>query len=329
MNIYDIARLTGVSTATVSRVLNNSGNVSKETREKITKVISENSFTPNVYARGLNTNSMNTIGVIVSNIADLYFSKAVSIIERELKKNGFDIILYCTGEDLDSTSKYISNLVSKKVDGIIFVGSKFKLIEKKTGLENISKEIPIAMINAEASSKKIISVLTDDKGAVCDTVKYLRSKGHKKFLYLYDTESPSGINKLEGFEAGISECNIAHDDKMIIKCPRDIAEAKKVVINEFTTNKDITAIVTSEDELAVGAVKACNKMKLRVGKDVAVTGYNNSILSLSTNPELTSIDNKLTTLCELAVKMILDCLDKQTITNKIKIDCELIIRQTT
>jgi LacI family transcriptional regulator len=328
MNIYDIAKLSGVSTASVSRVMNN-GNVSEKTKAKVLKVIEETTFSPNVYARGLNINSMKVIGVIVSDISDMYYSKAVSIIEKELKKNCYDIILYCTGNEIGNASKYLNLLMSKKTDGVIFVGSKFKVIEKKLSKDSLVSKIPIIMINTETSSKNIYSIMSDDKSAICDTLNYLFDKGHKNFLYLYDTETASGINKLEGFKKGLLDCNIPIEDSTIIKCQRNIEKAKRVVIETYHANKNISAIITSEDELAVGALKAANELGLNVPNKLAITGYNNSILSLSCTPELTSVDNKVSTLCEIAVKVLMDVLNNKSVANKININCELIKRKTT
>lgn len=327
MNIYDIASLSGVSTATVSRVLNN-GSVSKKTKDKVLKVMADTTFSPNVYARGLNLNSMKLIGVIVSDIADLYFSKAVSIIEKELKRNGYDIILYCTGDDIENTNKYIKLLKGKKTDGIIIIGSKFKGIEKKFHLDSFAQETPVIMINAESSSKNIYSLTTDDKAAVCETVEYLVRKGHTDFLYLYDAETASGLNKLDGFNKGLGDNNIPVEKGLVVKCQRDIEKAKIAVIDAYR-NHQFSAIVTSEDELAVGALKAAISLGLAVPGKIAITGYNNSILALSCTPELTSVDNKVSTLCELSVKVLMDVINKQPASNKIQVNCELIKRKTT
>lgn len=327
MNIYDVAKLSGVSTATVSRVINN-GSVSKKTRDKVMKVIAETTFSPNVYARGLNLNSMKLIGVIVSDIADMYFSKAVSILEKELKKSGYDIILYCTGDNIENTNKYINLLKGKKTDGVIIIGSKFKGIETKFDLNSLAQETPVIMINADASSKNIYSLTTDDKTAVCETVEYLVQKGHTDFLYLYDTETASGLNKLDGFIKGLGDNRIPLEKGLVIKCQRDIEKAKITVIDAYR-NHQFTAIVTSEDELAVGALKAAISLGLSVPDKIAITGYNNSILALSCTPELTSVDNKVSTLCELSVKVLMDAINKQPASNKIQINCELVKRKTT
>ena len=97
MNIYDIAKLSGVSIATVSRVVNGSPKVSGQTREKVLAVMEEYNYTPNVFARGLGLGSMQTIGIICPDVSDAYMARAVAFLERRLKEYGYDCILYCSG----------------------------------------------------------------------------------------------------------------------------------------------------------------------------------------------------------------------------------------
>ena len=99
--IYDISSKAGVSIATVSRVLNGSDKVSVQTKERVLQVIDECGYEPNAFARGLGTGSMKTIGILCADVADIYLANAVSFLERELRQNGFDTILNCTGHQLE------------------------------------------------------------------------------------------------------------------------------------------------------------------------------------------------------------------------------------
>lgn len=125
MTIYDISEKAGVSIATVSRVLNGSSNVSDKTKKKVLDVINQYEYTPNAFARGLGLNTMKTIGVMCADSSDLYLAKAIYFIEQKLRANGYDSILCCTGYELETEEKCLNLLISKKVDGIILVGSHF------------------------------------------------------------------------------------------------------------------------------------------------------------------------------------------------------------
>ena len=101
MNIYDIASKAGVSIATVSRVLNGKGNVSEKTKEHVLKIIEEMGYTPNIFARGLGLNSIKMVGILCSDVSDIYYATAVSTLEKELRRGGYDSLLCCTGDNIE------------------------------------------------------------------------------------------------------------------------------------------------------------------------------------------------------------------------------------
>ena len=125
MTIYDISEKAGVSIATVSRVLNGSSNVSEKTKKKVLDVIRQYEYTPNAFARGLGLNTMKTIGIMCADSSDLYLAKAIYYIEQLLRANDYGSILCCTGYELETKAASMNLLITKKVDGIILVGSNF------------------------------------------------------------------------------------------------------------------------------------------------------------------------------------------------------------
>ena len=123
MNIYDIAKLSGVSIATVSRVVNGSPRVSEKTKQKVLAVMEEAEYTPNVFARGLGLNSMKTIGILCPDISDQYMAEAVSHLEKRLHEYGYDCILSCSGSAQEAREHHTKLLLSKRIDTLILVGS--------------------------------------------------------------------------------------------------------------------------------------------------------------------------------------------------------------
>ena len=125
MTIYDISKKAGVSIATVSRVLNGSDKVRPATRKKVMDIIEKYDYTPNAFARGMGLHSVQTIGILCADSSDLFLAKAVYYLEQELQSNGYESLLCCTGYNLDIKKNYLNLILSKKVDGIILVGSNF------------------------------------------------------------------------------------------------------------------------------------------------------------------------------------------------------------
>ena len=176
MNIYDVSKKAGVSIATVSRVLNGKANVSEQSRKRVLKAMKELDYTPNIFARGLGLNTMKTIGIMCSDSSDAYLANAIYYIEQELRKNGYDSLLCCTGRDITTKKKYLDLLLSKRVDGIILVGSQFVFNEPDDDCSYIieaSSELPIILVNGYIDSPNIYCVLCDDYNAVYNVTSSL------------------------------------------------------------------------------------------------------------------------------------------------------------
>ena len=164
MTIYDISEKAGVSIATVSRVLNGSNNVSEKTKKKVLDVINQYEYTPNAFARGLGLNTMKTIGIMCADSSDPYLAKAIYYIEQKLRANGYDSILCCTGYDLDTKASSMNLLITKKVDGIILVGSNF-IYEKEDDNKYIlgaAGQVPVMLLNAAMDAPNVYSIVSDD-----------------------------------------------------------------------------------------------------------------------------------------------------------------------
>ena len=142
MTIYDIAKACGVSIATVSRVLNNSDKVSEKTRQKVLAVIQQQNYSPNPFARGLGLDSMKMIGLLCTDVSDAFYAKAVALVEHELKQRGLDMMLVCTGNDLNEKKKYIQFLLKKHVDAIILIGSPFREDGDNSHIAEAAREVP-------------------------------------------------------------------------------------------------------------------------------------------------------------------------------------------
>lgn len=327
MNIYDIANAAGVSIATVSRVLND-GVVGKDTREKVLRVMQEMGYTPNAFARGLGLGTMNTVGVVVSNIHDLYFAHALSVLEKKLRARGYDMILCCVGGGAAERKKYFDLLLAKHVDAVILIGSRFAARTTLPLVREMARRVPVICMGGELNIPRAYSVVCDDKAVVAAAVKTLYEKGYRSFLYLYDTVSPSGINKRKGFVQGLTQCGLDPHSAPSIRCERDIDRASAAIAQVFRQGARPDAIITAEDELAVGVLQFAAQKGLRVPQELAIVGYNNSILSRATQPQLSSVDNKVATMSEMAVQLLAGIFEDQNSPGKVTVQAQLVQRGT-
>lgn len=331
MNIYDVSEHAGVSIATVSRVLNGNPNVSEKTREKVMRVMDELGYTPNVFARGLGLNTMQTIGIMCSDSSDPYLANAIYYLERGLRSHNYDAILCCTGYDLDAKQKYFELLRSKRVDAIILAGSKFVEMRPKdnTYIIEAASELPIMLVNGYLEGDNIYSTVCDDHAAIYGAATQLLQAGRRRILYLYTSYSYSGVNKLEGYKDALKAWDIEPAEELIRQCPKDIAAAKDLLVSLKEQGLDFDAVITSDDSLAVGTVKYAHTEGISIPDELNIIGYNNSILSRCTDPEITSIDSKVEALCTTTINTLMGVFSGVNVPSRTTIASDLIKRKTT
>ena len=319
MNIYDIAEAAGVSIATVSRVIGGSDKVSAQTRERVQEIIEQTGFVPNPFARGLGLGSIKLIGLLCTDVSDIFFAQAVSNIEQQLRQYDLGTVLCCTGEKLSGKKQGLELLLSKKVDAIILIGSPLGADNDHAHLLEAAKQCPLIGINLYIDAPGIYGVLSDQKRAMYDNVNYLQKAGCSKIAYFYDRDSPANSAKLEGYRSAITDL----DERLIVQVKKDLDAAMEAADNLFATHQ-VDGILASEDILAVGAYKA---MVAR-GLDLPTIGFNNSIIARCATPPLTSMDNMLGSLCSIAVTQLMDVLKGKDVPRKISLACHLVERDT-
>ena len=329
MNIYEVAKMAGVSIATVSRVINNNPSVKQDTREKVKAVLREKEYLPNHIARSLAINETKTIGVMTTNVRDSYYAAAIYTIEQELKKLGYNVILCNTGTELRDKRDYLKILLQKKVDGIILVGSVFKEKDNNSHIYNAAASVPVVMLNSFLPGENVYSVVCDDGYGVARAVEWLYEKGHRNIVYLYDVLSFAGMSKLEGFREIMASLGLVIHPFGIVRVEQSIAGGYKGV--EILEQHEIpfTALIASEDIIAVGALKKLSEINKSIPKDVMVFGHNNSNIALCTSPELSSIDSKVETIAVLAARTLFQVLNNKEASTKTVVLPELVIRGST
>lgn len=335
MNIYDISKKTGVSIATVSRVINGSANVSEKTRAKVLAAIDELGYTPNVFARGLGLNTMKTIGIMCADSSDPYLARAVYHIEQDLRKNNYDSLLSCTGYDHDVKEKCMAMLLSKRVDAVVLVGSNY--IEKddrqNSYIKNAAGTVPVMIVNGVLNAPNVYCTVCDDRAAIYDVAESFIRSGRRELLYIFNSHSYSGMKKLEGFRAAVKDAGIALTEErthFINSHSVTVQSAKNAAAEIAKKGIKFDGVITSDDIIAVGVLKYAREAGISVPDELFVAGYNNFDIAQCCEPELTSVDNKLETLCRHCVSNLMDILsDERSLPKKTVFSAEIIERATT
>ena len=326
ITIYDIAQKCNVSIATVSRVLNGSSRVSEKTKKHILEVMQEMGYKPNPFARGLGLDSMKIVGVVCTDISDIFYAHAVSLLEEGLRKHHFDVMLSNTGTDTGRNSKYITDMAAKHVDAIITIGTPFSSEADIRQLCRIAEHTPIITINSDYHQPNMYSVVCNEKDGMRAVIHKLAERNYHSILYIYDSLTYSGRQKLSGIQSGLRELGLTASSQLLRQIPRTLKDAEALIENLLSNNVYFDAIVTSEDVLAIGAQRAAR----RCGRDIPVIGCNNSILAQCATPTLTSLDNKLSSLCNAAVRIVMDLTSKADLSVPVRTEfsAELVTRES-
>lgn len=334
MTIYDISEKAGVSIATVSRVLNGSSNVSEKTKKKVLDVINQYEYTPNAFARGLGLNTMKTIGIICADSSDLYLAKAIYYVEQKLRANGYDSILCCCGYDLENKKNSLNLLITKKVDGIVMVGSNF-IYEKESDNKYIcdaAVQVPVMLLNAALDAPNVYSVVSDDFTSMYEATLSVVEGGITEPLYFYNSTSYSGKKKLAGYRSAMESKGLLKSDNMMQffdGSHEDVPAMADHLSRLAAKGMRFNGVIASDDTLALGALKYAREHNLNVPEDFAIVGYNNSMLTECCDPGLSSIDNKLETLCQHLITTLMGILNGTEMPKQTVFSGELIKRGTT
>lgn len=313
LNIYDISKKAGVSIATVSRVLNNSSRVSGKTREKVLQVMEECGYTPNVFARSLGLNTMKTIGIMCADSSYPYQAKAVYFMEQRLREKGYDCLLCCTGDGQIRREECMQLLITKKVDGIILIGSAFigNKDEDALYIKKAGETLPVMLLNGRVDAPNIYCVVTDDEKAMENATIHLLDNGEGEIIYLFNVISDSGRRKQEGFKrACLRKGILKPEDKIYFLSGyhEDIPFIAGRLSAMYKNGNTFCKVLCSDDSLAMGVLRFAYEENIEVPGKLQVMGYGDSMLVHCCNPELSSVDTKEEAMCNTLVDTLIDVL---------------------
>ena len=333
MNIYDISKLAGVSIATVSRVLNGNEKVSEKTKKKVLDIIEQQGYTPNVFARGLGLNTMKTIGLLCTDASDIYQAKAIYFLEELLRAQGYDSILCCSGFQLQSKEKCTALLLAKKVDALILIGSGFVYEDpqKDEYICHAAQQVPVMLLNAALDAPNVFGVVSDDQKSVFDAATQLISRGIKDILYFYNSTSYSDKRKLLGYRQAMESHGLLEEKRIHFfgRNSEDIPGMANFLMQLRRNGLQFHGIITSNDQLALAAIKYAKKAGLSIPEDLSIIGYDNSMLACCSDPELSSIDVQMEALCQQLVANLMLALKGETPPAVTTLPGHIFYRETT
>ena len=284
MNIKDVAQKAGVSISTVSRVINGTAFVSEELKEKVLQAIIDLGYSPDYLARGLRLKKTFSVGMIVPDVANPFFAATVRGAEEELRKAGISLIIINTDQEIKEEIDAVKTMVSKRVDGVIFMGSG----QETEAVETICKNKIPAVFLDRIDDKRFSSVVINNYAGMFKMMEYLYSTNHRNFIYL---GGPEHVKSSQERKRAV--LNFANDHSDIaIKCytgEYSYKWAMENILPILGKEKTPDAVVCGNDLIAFGVIDALKKKGIKIPEDVSVTGFDDIFYAAHYNPPLTTV----------------------------------------
>lgn len=328
-SIKDVAKLSGVSIATVSRVLNKKGKYSKETEQKVLKVVDEIGYQVNYNAKTLRTKVSRTIGILVPDISNYFFANLVQEIEKSLFENSYSTIICNTDRSLEKEKTYLQILENKNIDALIAISGN---IDKGFEFSSKHKNIPYICIDREPANLDESTYISSDHfmGAY-QACSHLLNKECKQVAFFGPKKlSPSNKRRFDGFLKALDDKNLKFSkNKNHLQISNDI-DLEDQVINFLKENPELDGIFAINDSLAINLIEILKKNNKKIPKDILLVGFDDIPTCKYTNPKLTSIRQDIKTIANETVKNILEAIDNPKQEKKtILVPTQLIEREST
>ncbi len=309
ITIKDIAKKAGVSIATVSYVINKSRPVSSELAARVTAVIDEIGYYPDVNARSLKSKRTSTIGLIVPDNSNPFFAEIAKGVEDAGFDAGFSVILCNSNAMLERELAYIHLLVSKRVDGVIFAPTTPSIQPIK---RIVDLGIPVAVFYRETGNLDIDSIRIDNVDASYRATRHLIELGHRKIACIrpLSMETPSG-RRVDGYRRAMQEAGLSWSSELLPQGNNRISGGEEATRQLLASGKQFSAIFSTNDAMAIGAMRALRDSGRQIPEDVSVIGFDDIILARYSEPPLTTIYQPKQEAGMLAVQRILERIEKK------------------
>lgn len=311
--IHDIARLTGVSHTTVSRVINNSGSVGKATRRRVEDVISKCNFVPSAFARGLSRSETNIIGLVIPEIRNPFFGDIIEGVTEIADQNGLSVMLYNTDEKVQKEQKVLRILQEHRVRGLIITpafGQEEYNPEYIEAFEML--KTPIVLIDRKIINSKFDGVYFDDTRAIYDATMLLLNEGHRDIAILGgNKELKLAINRVNGYRLAFDNMGIKYSESNIHYDNFTKESAYNLTKMILQRQNKPTAIVANNNMLTLGCLKALFEIGLKIPDDISFVGYDRIELLDILKSNISIVEKDAIQMGRNAMKLLLEQLNEE------------------
>lgn len=312
VTIKDIAKALGLSTSTVSRALRDTHEISAATKKIVLAYAKEIGYQPNPIALSLKERRSKSIGVVVSEVANSFFSQAINGIESIAYDRGYHVIISQTHESYEREVINVQHLASRSVDGLLVsLSSQTQDISHLKYLHE--KGLPIVFFDRVADEINTHKVIADNEKGAFEATEHLIKSGYRRIAHLTSSSQLSiSIERLSGYEAALKKHGLTVNPAYIKHCPHGgmlYAETESAIKELLALPEKPDAIFVAGDRLSTGCLSVFKNLKVEVPNDMAIAGFSNSDVLDLFNPSLTSVRQPAFEIGQLATQMLLQLIE--------------------
>lgn len=327
--ISDVAKMAGVSTTTVSHILNGTRYVSEELKERVEKAISTLGYRPNSLARGLRRGESKTIGLIVPDNSNPFFAEILRLIENIGYSRGYSVILCNSDSDTAKEAAYTELLHEKQVDGIIFIATN----NSAEHLEQLSRKgIPIVVVDRDISLENTDVILADNFQGGYEATRYLISLGHRRIACVGGSyRLLSGEERVNGYLKALAEARIPVDPAYLVHGDFRYKSGEQAMIELLSRPVKPTAVFACNDLMALGAMTALRNAHFALPNQMSLVGFDDISLTSMVSPSLTTVAQPVEDMAQLAIDLLINRIQNKTEeypAKRVVLPTELVIRES-
>lgn len=333
----DVARLAGVSRATVSYVLNGQTkgrvSISAQTQQRVLDAIATLGYQPDAQAQALRTGSTNTIGVIVPDIHNPHFWQYVEGTEQEARDAGYHLLLSISPTNRQTEEESLEDLAQRRIDGLIIQGYYDTTSDstKKVLKQLKTRQLPIVLIGQSILGLDVDVIWADYASATVEAIDYLVGLHHRRIGFIYGVKEPiTGEDRLLAYRKNLAKSGLPVDDSLIVNCGPQIEDGYQAAYQLLTRPQRPTAIMVINDLLAIGALRAAADLKIDVPAQLSIVSYDDITLSRYVTPRLTTVSKNPYKIGQKAVQLILERIQAPELPiQKKRMPIRFIVREST
>ncbi len=325
--IKDIAHSLGISPSTVSRALNDHPQIKDETKVAVREMARKLNYSVNQAASGLRTNKTFSLGVVVPQISNYFFSSVLGGMQKVASENDYQLLICQTNEKAEEEMRYIQSLVSGRVDGLLMsISQGTKDFDR---LAEVLRGTPVVLFDRTSEKIPTIHVEAEDYRGAYLATRHLLSRGIRKIAHLGGPRKLTvSQNRLRGYRDALEENAIPYDPTLLAYCEFDIDKVPEAINTILKHHPDTKGIFAVNDEIAVEAILALKKLGIKIPEEMAIVGFGDYPIARIVEPNLTTISHYPAKIGERATHHLLKLINHREEASVMKevIPCELIRR---